>query len=128
MNPEPALSDYLVLKQESCVSSLSRDYSAFFQYKSIKRFLPSADLSRFQEELIKSRLHLLAKQQEKAFQATFETLNQENAVGKVLEDLHRVHTVEEIARECGTGENEDAVDKTLIPVILELLKAELKEK
>lgn len=96
---DSAAVNYLFQKQTQCINEFASEYSSFFQFKSIKRFMPPLELSRYEEEVLKSRFHSLAKLQESKFIGVLTEINKKVGMEQVLLDLNEVHMKNEILKE-----------------------------
>jgi len=127
--------NYLFEKQEQYIKNFAAEYASFFQYKSIKRFLPPMELTQYDEEVIKSRLHTQAKLQESKFIAIFKEMNSKVKMEQILNDLNEYHAKNEIMKEissekkenCLSEKEEDWLDKKMLIYLNNTLKKQLQE-
>ena len=134
INNDPSV-NYLFQKQTQCINEFAAEYSSFFQYKSIKRFMPPLELSRYEEEVLKSRFHSLSKLQESKFIGVLTEINKKVGMEELLLDLNEVHMKNEILKEVSTEnqiglseKEEDWLDKKMSQYLINTLNKLIQEE
>ncbi len=120
--------NYAQERLNQCTKDFSEEYSLFFQYKSIKRFLPPMELYPKSEELLKASLFSQVKIQEKLAFETFEELNKSSNIVGIINEIFEMRLKSEILEEIGHDKNEEKwFERKMLGHFNELLKKELEE-
>lgn len=115
-------------KQNEFMKKFSKEYSNLFEYKSIKRFWPEKELSSYDEELLKNRMHALAKKQEAIFFSIYEKSSEESKMNEIVAALYEIKEKNLITKENTSHFWLDLEKSDLTPRMLTLYKQYLKKQ
>lgn len=123
--------NYPFEKQQDCIKNFAAEYSSFFLYKTMKRFFPPVELSKYDEEVVKARLQGLSKSQESKFLSIFAEVNNAVKMSEKTKDLFEIREKNEIMKEITNSPSkepeEDWLDKKMLIFFNSILKKQLDE-